>query len=303
LEVFDLSPDDLLHAPTDDDRWWSETYWFSFDIPEHKISGHFYPMFRRNIGVSSLSVMVWQADTDAPWTAPYFRTNWHLPLPDFANNSLSLDKMRYEILETQRRFRVTYDDPGLFRADIEFTGCMEPFDLGSNDVYHGHIDQPMKVTGEIELHGHKLKLDCHGMRDRSWGPRSDEEDGARALYIYGISDRESFLIIKMLNRNPAHTVGFLYRDGLRGNISDMYIRRVDGAHGRADIVELKATDSLGRSLDVTGRTKNHFAMQANPHQFAWISMIEWGQDAMYGEFQEVMGRRGLAEHVSAHFKL
>ena len=44
-------PDDELHAPTTDDPAWSETCWFTFTVPERKLSGQFYPYFLANLGV------------------------------------------------------------------------------------------------------------------------------------------------------------------------------------------------------------------------------------------------------------
>lgn len=289
----DLTADDFLHTPDPTDRWWSETYWFSFDDPANNLSCHFYPMVRANLDIASLAVMVWGPGQESPWTATYFRSQWHLEAPQFDSNRLSLDHLSYEIIEPMQQYRVRYDDPGLFTADLLFTACAEPFAAGGHAASYGHIDQPMKVQGQIELHGKVIVLDCHGMRDRSWGPRSDMQDGSRALYFYGISDAESFLIMKLLDRDPPITIGYLDRDGKRGLIREAIVRREDGPLSRIELVSVTAQDEHGRLLEVTGAAKSHFAMQANPHQFAWISMVDWNDGAMLGQFQEVLGRGGL----------
>ena len=76
--------DDDLHPPASDDRWWSETYWFSFDQPGADLSATIYPVFRPNASVCSLAVYLWDASGSTPWTARYGRSYWHLPMPETA---------------------------------------------------------------------------------------------------------------------------------------------------------------------------------------------------------------------------
>jgi len=43
--------DDGFHFAQLTDRWWeTETAWFSFHVPERRLGGWFYSMFRPNIG-------------------------------------------------------------------------------------------------------------------------------------------------------------------------------------------------------------------------------------------------------------
>ena len=39
-------PDDEFHPPTSDDPYWTETCWFTFTVPERRLSGQLYPFFR-----------------------------------------------------------------------------------------------------------------------------------------------------------------------------------------------------------------------------------------------------------------
>ncbi len=82
--------DDFLHVPTTEDRWWTETYWFSFDDPVRCLSGTFYPVVRRNLDIAALTVAVWAPDACAPWEVPYYRAHWHLNAPDFTGNTLQV---------------------------------------------------------------------------------------------------------------------------------------------------------------------------------------------------------------------
>lgn len=54
-----MHPDDQFHPPTTDDPFWTETCWFTFAVPERKLSGQLYPFFRKNQGVASGACVLW----------------------------------------------------------------------------------------------------------------------------------------------------------------------------------------------------------------------------------------------------
>jgi len=281
--------DDYLHQPIDGDRWYTETYWFSLDIPEHRLSLQFYPVIRANLGIAALLVAVYGPNGDAPSSIPYWRPHWHLPLPSFEGNKFSIEGLAYEILEPLKRYRVTYEDPGLFSADLVYEGAADIHGTPSGSVYAGHIDHPMHVTGWIKLGETRINVDAFGMRDRSWGPRGDWKRGTRANYFYGIAKDSGFLVINLIEHDPPGLIGYIDRDGVRGRIVDVSIDRTDGLPGRIENVRVNARDEHGRTLDATGLARNHFAMEANPHQFAWMTMVEWNGGEWFGEFQDVWG--------------
>lgn len=35
-----------FHPPTSEDPWWTETCWFTFTVPERRLSGQLYPFCR-----------------------------------------------------------------------------------------------------------------------------------------------------------------------------------------------------------------------------------------------------------------
>ena len=51
--------DDEFHLPTNDDPFWTETCWFTFTVPERKLSGQLYPFFRHNQHVTAAGVYFW----------------------------------------------------------------------------------------------------------------------------------------------------------------------------------------------------------------------------------------------------
>ena len=66
--------DDDLHSPTNDDPFWTETLWLAFAVPERRITGAIYPVFRTNQGVCSLGRLKCSRVASAPVATPY--TPW-----------------------------------------------------------------------------------------------------------------------------------------------------------------------------------------------------------------------------------
>ena len=53
MRAMTTHPDDGFHPPTSDDPFWTETCWFTFAVPERRLSGQLYPFLRPNQGVTS----------------------------------------------------------------------------------------------------------------------------------------------------------------------------------------------------------------------------------------------------------
>lgn len=298
--------DDLLHPPASDDRWWSETCWFSFDQPGPDLSATIYPLFRPNLGVCSLGVFLWDAGAHEPWRVRYARSYWHLAMPETDLVDLHLEGLRYQQLEPLQRFRVAYEDADLLSLDLEFTGLRAPHEAGIGRGV-GHYDQPCQVVGEVNLQGERIPIDTIGMRDRTWSVRPEDRHGTGTAYTYGhISADEQFLLLTKLDGNGGSFIsgvftGYLVRDGVHAPLVDANRRVVERVDGYPTRLEIEITDDLGRRLEATGRTLNRLANQASPAQFAWMSMAEWQTEAgtMIGEDQEVWSPDRLGTQLAA----
>src|SRR5690606_19248998 len=77
--------DDHLHPPPVDDPWWTETAWFGFAVPAAGLCGSLYQIYRPNQGVMSTAVYVWEPGREDLRELPYYRTWWHLPIPEGAH--------------------------------------------------------------------------------------------------------------------------------------------------------------------------------------------------------------------------
>jgi hypothetical protein len=286
-------PDDEFHPPTSDDPFWTETCWFTFAVPERRLSAQLYPFFRPNQRVTTSGCFVWDPTGHELWNCLYAKNLWHVPLaPDAKLSDLSLASgLSYRCLVPLSRYRLHYLDPdeGALEIELEFEALCAPNYLGAS-----HLDQPGRYRGCIRLRGETIAVDAYGFRDRSWGVRSQigatlTGSGApRGGYSYATaSPRDAFHAVSMAFHDdvavPIH--GYLLRDGV-------YARLVPGK-GRRDVLERAARDAptrvrvtgedeLGRRFTAEGRCVNKLGVHLNPNLFTWNCLTEWSWEGATG---------------------
>jgi hypothetical protein len=281
--------DDTLHRPTSDDLFWTETSWFAFAVPERRMTGAVYPVFRTNQGVCSVGVYVWDDAGEGVHEIPYAHNLWHLPLPDDLRSMSLPGGLSLDVEEPLRRYHVRYDDERDLVLDLRYEALVEPF-VSSDGA---HLDQPCRVEGRIVLGGEEIPVSCVEMRDRSWSVRPDLRtalpDGVRVAYTYGHTDDGDGFQLTTFSFEGSDAMlrgGYLLRDGeLRPLASGA--RRIE--RGRPVRIEVEGADADGRSFHATGRTVNRFAFQATPGLFAWMSGTAWELDgaAAWGQDQDM----------------
>ncbi len=286
-------PDDEFHPPTDDNPYWTETCWFTFTVPERRMSGQLYPFFRTNQRVAAGGAYFWDDRGSEPWNCLWAKNFWHLPIPDQPLSDIRLPNgIHYQCLEAQHRYRIRFDDPDAdeIHVDLEFTSVAAPHYLGAH-----HLDQPGRYTGTIQLRGETVPVDSYGFRDRSWGPRSQFGVGLSSSaarnggYSYATaSANDAFHTITMDFGNGCNSIhGYLIRDGEWAKLA--FARREvverDPATGYQRRVRIEGVDTLGRELVAEGRCLNQLAFPINPNLFTINCLTEWtfGDVTAYGE--------------------
>jgi hypothetical protein len=293
--------DDGLHTPTLPlEPMWTETYYFGFDLPERSLSLAIYPFFRRNLGIWSLQFHLWDHTAFEPWAIPYSKFLWHLPLaPDADLTDFDQAGLRYKTLEPLQRYLVGYRDGDRIDMELEFDGIDDPFtgwtqvDTHNQATGKGHFDQDCRVTGDLVLNGERIRIDTFGHRDRSWYNRPDMGPRRSVSISFGVSEREQFLVMqpRMVGTDAAPedgVGGYLMRDGVRAEIRKLTRRVTERIQTRPVAIEIEAVDSLGRTLEATGRAANALAFNTSPPIFAWFSQYNWSTPggSMVGEDQE-----------------
>ncbi len=280
--------DDSFHEPAGSDPFWTETSWYAFSIPERRLTGAVYPVFRPNQGVCSAGVYVWDDSADSLHAIRYARNWWHLPMPDHDLTELDLPNgLSYRTLEPLKRYAVRYDDGSELSLDLEYEALHAPHApmLGAT----GHLDQACRVTGSIRLHGDELVVDGFEMRDRSWSVRKDVGP-VRAGYSYLVGADRALLAMSIWGGDTYFVMsGYHLIEGDLVAVTGGSRRVERDSHGRPAKVQLSVTDAAGRRLEVTGTCVNRFAFQSSPNYFAWMSMADWELEGehLFGEDQDV----------------
>jgi hypothetical protein len=277
--------DDDLHEPTTDDPWWTETCWFTFTVPERRLSAQLYPYFMKNLGVMAAGAYVWDDTGTTPADCRYAKNLWHLPIPDQPLGDMQIANGSWYRLLEPGRWALGYDDPDgdELHIDVTFTAVTDPHRLGES-----HIDQPGRFEGTIVLHGETIEVDAYGFRDRSWGPRiqlgSPHIQGSGAShggYSYATASPEhAFHSITMdWGTGCTNLHGYLLRDGEWSKLTSGERRVVErDADGFPVVVHLEGRDDAGRLLEAEGRTHNRLAFWINPNLYTLNCLTEWSFD-------------------------
>ena len=286
-------PDDELHPPTSDDPAWTETCWFTFSVPERRLSGQLYPFIRTNLGVASVGAYVWDHTGAEPATCLYAKNDWHVPLPDQPLSDITFPGgLRYRCTEPGQGYALGYDDPDgdELHVDLTFTGVAPTHRLADS-----HLDQPGRYRGTIVVRGDRIEVDSYGFRDRSWGLRPQTGPGIHGTpfvhggYSYATASEEvGFHTITMDMGNGCESIhGHLVRDGAWRELASARreVLARDDATGAPSRVRVDGVDVDGRELHADGRCLNRFGFPINPNLFSINCLVEWDLDGVtaYGE--------------------
>jgi hypothetical protein len=307
-------PDDEFHPPAGDDPDWTETCWFTFTVPERRLSGQLYPFFKPTLNVVAGGAYFWDDTGDQVWNCLYAKNFWHLPLPDQPLSNLELGNgARYRVVEPQRVYEVDFDDPDgaeEVSARLTFTAVAAANYLGGS-----HLDQPGRYTGTLILHGETIEVDAFGFRDRSWGPRRQHGQGITGSpaqhggYSYATaSEADGFHAITMDFGTGCIVIhGYLLRDGVWAKLAsgEREVLERHAGTGCPTRVRVTATDEQGRTVTATGETLNRLGFPINPNLWTWNCLTRWEFDGVtaFGEDHDNWSmpaqRRFSRQHLGA----
>jgi hypothetical protein len=314
--VVDHHPDDEFHPADPDDPYWTETCWFTFTVPERRLSGQFYPFFRTTQGVLSAGAFFWDGSGQTPADALHARHFWHLPIPDEPLTDIQLPNgIRYRCVEPLHAYELSYRDPDadpaggdpVISVDLTFAAMARPNYLGES-----HLDQPGRYEGTITLAGEVITVDSFGFRDRSWGPRSQFGYGIHGTparsggYSYATaSAADAFHAITMdfsgdVSGRGSESMaihGYLLRDGEWSAVASgrRTVVARDPATAYPTAVALDLVDELGRALHAEGRCLNGLGLFLNPNLYSVNCLTEWSFDGItaYGEDHDNWSATGI----------
>jgi hypothetical protein len=296
--------DEAFHPGSTEDASWTETAWFAAAVPERGMGVWTYPLFRRELGVMSCGIYVWAPGAEELWQLPYYRTWWHMPIPGgISPTAFTLPNgLRYECLEPERSYRVTYADGDAISLEFVFTALHPPHGVGVVDGGHGHLDQLGRVRGELVLGGERHVIDAIEMRDRTWSPRRESRQRTFVSYSYGASsDGDAFHLSTRLRPERGHNeilTGYLMHEAAIIPLSSGSCEIERDRDGRPVAIGLRGAGDGGHRLQVHGEVVSRLSMPSTPW-FVWACLVRWtlpdGKIA-YGEHQDTWSPAALRAH-------
>lgn len=288
---------DAFHAWDRDDPDWIETFWFGAWVPEARTSVYIYQWFRPVLGIYGGGCFVWDDAAHLSWNIPFYRYEVNRPCAMPVDlDDLTLDcGTTLRTVEAGRVYDVAFARDEVAVA-LRFTATTPPDVIGPDGIgslFAGHIDQAGRYTGTIRLGARKLAVDCHGIRDRSWGPRVIGDD-IRINYCHGQSADLAFLSYSRPAADGSETPfkGYLSRGGATAPVVGGD-RRTTYADGRLHRIDLALIDADGRRLEAVGTPLNTLVHEPYPGLVNWLHLIEWraGNAVLHGEEQDVWSMR------------
>ena len=306
-----LTPaDDGLHD-AGDDFYGTETFWFSFFVPERRIGAWLYTTIRRAAGICGGGLWIWDDAGAAPWDLPFYEQfSWLRPPADTGPEKLAFPTgMTVAVREPLMSYDLGYDDRNRCRVDLRFDAVEPPVPLRSGAPPYPrahHFDQIGRLTGAVTLDGERIAVDCHGMRDRSWGRRT-ERHYSRIGYTWA-GDAGTSLLAYSRPTGAGDDVytGYLRRGSDLGKLVAGRRRVVrDPGHAWVTSMELEIEDESGRALAATGEAVSRMILPGATSvcvntlmRWAIGGQTIWGEDQDVWPLDEFRAARGL-DHAPA----
>jgi hypothetical protein len=282
---------DTFHSFDQTQPLWMETVWFGAWIPEASISIYFYNWFRPVSGIFGGGCLIWDDRGELPWEIPVYVYEVNAPLTgtvDLRDMHLPTGN-HLRALEEGQRYEMTFHNP---RVDLAMSFAAqfpaeETTTEGAADFFNGHIDQAGHYQGRLQLEGKSYPIDCHGIRDRSWGPRVIG-DTIRLGYFHGQSKDLAFLGYSTPGGEIEPVIkGYLLMDGEKMPLARGE-RLVHYKNGRLRHMDVSLVDIKGRTLNLHGRPLNRFVYLPYANLVVVLHLMEWHTPAgiVYGEEQD-----------------
>ena len=305
-----LPEDDFLHPAKNKlvtDKTLTETQYFGFSVPEAQIQGAGYLWHHPNLGTVSGGLYVWRGDKFTAAAAEL------CAYTDFMSDAaLKNDLQNYrlengygvEVLEPLKRHRMTYSDSARKNSvDLIFEAISPPVMFRDGN----HMEQPMKVNGELVLRGKTYAVDCHCIRDRSWAkPRREDNFAMPPLsWMTGVFNKDFAFVCSMFDQAAQNTelkgsfampedktlsAGWILRNGNIVEVVSAKKRVERDPHTLLALaIDLEMTGADGTVIKVRGtRLNTSFPWHIWPTMNVVVCVMQWECDGLTtcGENQE-----------------
>lgn len=313
--------DDLLHPAANgkvSGDSLTETQYFGFSVPEHGIHGLAYLWHHPNLKVVTGGVMAWKGIARRSIDAELFDIRAYMSDAAIANDlhDFRLDNgYGVRIIEPNKAFELTYSDEAKQnRVTLRYDAVTPTIMFGDGT----HLEQGLRVTGELTLLGTTYAVDCFNIRDRSWAKLRPENSmplppiswlsgvfGKDLFFNCNIMDHEGSnpFCTGTFSKSPADalTSGWVWDKGELSRVVQAFKTVERDPH---DLLPRRMTlhliTSSGRELKIDGELVASCPWATWPNMLANVTLMRWtceGQTG-YGDCQDVLWS-DFARHCAA----
>lgn len=298
--------DEFLHpaAPSGHYRA-TETSYFGFSIPEHRINAEIYIWYHPVLKVMAAGIWIYQGLRGLTLSSDYINHYGYLPMPnDIGDYAIEALGLKIKVLNPLKSIQIDLHDADenvsfSLRSEATMPPAVRPGGF--------HFTQAMKTSGSLNLRGRKYAIDGYFSRDRSWGQERNEHglrippltwavgvfDESYAFHGMGMDSPESKP--EWLRRYPVQpgsnlSWGYIYRDRKTYSVKSMRqltTREPDGLIPRT--IEMELIDTGGEKLEAYGVVIARQLWQTWQQMNAWFCLVRWEskRGIAYGDFQDI----------------
>lgn len=284
----------------------TETQFFGFSIPEHRIHAFLYLWYHPNLQVVSGGPIVWQGTKAFQHAAEILDWRAYLPDTQLGGNLTGYtleNSYSVEMIEPGRVFRLRYSDPERGNGyDLVSTAISDVMMWPTSR----HYEQVMKVEGELTLRGTHYDVDCFNIRDRSWGEArlEDPNPGPPACWMTGTFGPDFAFNLTCMDHPDRHPLWKGVFDVDPDTVCKFGWMIVDGepvAIERAvkhttynpdrlvhERIEMDVYDTKGRHFEIVGTVEASLPFNTWPNLRVPICLTRWECNGRtgYGDTQE-----------------
>lgn len=313
--------DSFAHHGRSDDPFWNESSWFGFMVPERKIDGYFYVWHRPNMNLIAAGIAIWDDIGTEPHNCLY--SDWFNFTPTPAGSDMFHYQLRNgmscELIEPLWEYRLRHDTPTC-QVDLNWRGTEDPLNLHWGHEKEGyetfggfHYEQFGHITGTIQVEGETIAVDCHHIRDRSWGPRpfipymgrggvDSGWSSPNTSFCATLGDLKSTLPVSEQLDEPLN-YGQFKLDGEVGRVVGGQ-RRVTQRNpdGSPKHIEIEMIDERGRTFHADGEVLN--CLKWNDLWYCHWCLVDWtlNGEKGWGETQDWADKTLIRAHQRAALK-
>jgi len=244
--------DEYLHGTGPAGDSLTETWYWGFFVPEHRINCYAYCWVHPNLHVASCGLMIYQGVKAHHLEAELF------DMPMFLSDGVVGEGghirvpggMQVRVVTPLEDIRLEYADPARETAvDVRIEAVSKPVVRPNNK----HFEQVVRVTGELTLRGEHHAVDCITVRDRSWGelrPEGHNPSPPLSWITGAAADGSVAFTVNALDHgvDDAFKDGWIWRDGNAVRLVDVQ-KTTEREPGT-----LRPTRHLVDGVDAQGRT-------------------------------------------------